>query len=139
MNAPPSGPRRALARQIRRFAGTGVIAAVGHYGSLVLAVELLRFEPVPAAVLAYTIGGAIAYLLNRNWTFESDAAHERALPRFVLANLVALALTALLMALFTGPLGLHYLPAQLLTTGTVMVWNFLAYRHWTFAPATPRG
>lgn len=127
------GRHRPLVRQIRRFASTGVVAAVGHYGTLVLAVELLRLAPAAAAAAGYVVGGVIAYLLNRNWTFESKAKHERAIPRFLLANAVALALTAALMALFTGPLGAHYLPAQLVTTGVVMVWNFLAYRYWTFA------
>jgi putative flippase GtrA len=30
-------------------------------------------------------------------------------------------------------LGLPYLPAQLVTTGLVMGWSFLAHKLWTFA------
>jgi putative flippase GtrA len=32
----------------------------------------------------------------------------------------------------TGPAGLHYLPAQLIATGLVLIWTFSCNRIWTF-------
>jgi putative flippase GtrA len=37
------------------------------------------------------------------------------------------------MQIFTGWLDAPYIPAQLVTTGIVMFWSFLAHRAWTFA------
>lgn len=111
----------------------GVLAAIGHYGTLALAVELGRIGPVPAALAGFLVGGVISYLLNRRWTFASDRPHGAAVPRFALVALAGFLLTGLSMALLTDGLGLHYLPAQLATTGLVMLWTFLANRSWTFA------
>jgi putative flippase GtrA len=37
------------------------------------------------------------------------------------------------MHLFTDRLGAPYLPAQLVTTGIVLFWSFVANKVWTFA------
>jgi putative flippase GtrA len=36
------------------------------------------------------------------------------------------------MHLFTQRLGVPYIPAQLVTTGIVLVWSFMAHKLWTF-------
>ena len=41
-------------------------------------------------------------------------------------------LTGTFMHLFTRWLALPYLPAQVVTTGIVLVWSFLANKAWTF-------
>ena len=45
---------------------------------------------------------------------------------FALIGLIGLGLTELLMWLFAGRAGLHYLPSKLLTTALVFIWNFAA-------------
>ena len=50
--------------------------------------------------------------------------------RYVL--LAGLAWTALLMSLFMALLGLHYLPAQLLTTALLLLWHYAGNALWTF-------
>lgn len=121
-----------LFRQFGRFSLVGVLAAVGHYGTLVLAVEFGGLGAVPAALAGYLVGGVVSYLLNRRWTFASNRPHEAAAPRFALVAAVGFALTGLSMAILGDGLGLHYLLAQLVTTGLVMLWTFFANRSWTF-------
>jgi putative flippase GtrA len=125
---------RHLIEQLLRFGGVGVLAAIGHYGALAALVELTGAPPVPATLGGYVVGGAISYALNRQWTFASDARHRDAIGKFVLVAVVGFALTGLVMALLTGPARMHYLLAQLVTTGVVMLWSFWASRRWTFAP-----
>lgn len=121
-----------LGRELASFGGVGLLAAVGHYGTLAAAVELFGVPAVLAALMGFVVGGVISYGLNRRWTFASHRPHEVAVPRFALVALAGFALTGLSMATLTRGLGLHYLPAQLVTTGIVMVWTFLANRSWTF-------
>ena len=45
---------------------------------------------------------------------------------FVLIGVVGLGFTELLMWLFAGRAGFHYLPSKLLTTALVFIWNFAA-------------
>lgn len=124
---------RVLLEQFARFGLVGVLAAIGHYGTLIGLVELAGAGAVPAALGGYVVGGVIGYVANRRYTFDSDASHRVAVARFVLVAVVGFGLTGLVMALLTGRAGLHYLPAQLVTTGIVMLWSFWANKLWTFA------
>jgi putative flippase GtrA len=119
--------------QIAAFAGVGVVAGIVHYGLLVGLVELFAVAAIPATLVGYVGGGIVSYALNRRHTYRSDRPHAEAGWRFAAVAVVGFGLTWLVMAGLHGRLGLHYLPAQLLTTGVVMAWSFMAHRLWTFA------
>jgi putative flippase GtrA len=121
-----------LPRQIAAFAGVGVVAAVVHYGLLIALVEASGLGPVPATLAGYIGGGVVSYALNRRHTYASDRPHGEATWRFALVAFVGFLLTGAFMHLFTTVLGAPYLPAQLVTTGIVLVWSFLANKMWTF-------
>ena len=121
-----------LLRQIRSFFGIGVVCTSLHYAILIGMVQLLRVPPVPATLTGFCVGGLLSYLLNRRHTFGSERPHEEAAWRFALVAGVAFVLTWFLMRLFVEHWHAPYLPAQVLTTGLVMVWTFAANRLWTF-------
>ncbi len=123
---------RCLARQFLAFALVGAAAAVGHYGTLVLLVELLRVGAVTASLAGFVVGGLISYPLNRSLVFRSRRAHGAAAPSFFAIAAVAFALDGVLMAFLVDRLGLHYLAAQVLTTLALLTWTFTANRLWTF-------
>jgi putative flippase GtrA len=114
------------------FAGVGVVAAVVHYGALIGLVEAAGFGPVPATLLGYVAGGLVSYGLNRRLTYASDRPHREAGWRFAMVAGVGFLLTGGFMQVFTGWLGAPYLPAQIVTTGIVLVWSFIAHKLWTF-------
>jgi putative flippase GtrA len=118
--------------QFTRFVVVGLAAAVAHYSVLVGLVELGGQRPVPATLAGYVVGGTVSYLLNRRYSFTSDRPHREALWRFTLVAGVGFVVTWVVMALLTRHLHLPYLPAQVLTTGVVMLWSFSANRIWTF-------
>ena len=122
-----------LSRQFAAFSGVGAVAAVVHYGFLIVLVELAGWTPVAATLAGYVAGGAVSYALNRRLTYASDRPHAEATWRFAAVALVGFALTGLLMQIFTVRLGADYIPAQLVTTGIVLFWSFIAHRLWTFA------
>lgn len=122
----------ALARQFVAFFGVGLVAAVAHYGVLAVLVEAFAVRASLAALAGFVVGGVVSYVLNRRWTFDSDREHGAAIPRFAAVAAVAFGLTGLLMELLSVRWGLHWLPAQVITTGVVLVWTFLAHRFWTF-------
>jgi putative flippase GtrA len=128
-----SRPITLLMRQFTAFFGVGLAAACAHYGLLIALVEGGGAHPVPATLAGYGAGGLVSYALNRRHTYGSSRPHREATWRFILVALVGFGLTWLFMHLFTIRLGAPYLPAQLATTGIVMLWSFLAHRRWTFA------
>ncbi len=123
---------RAVLRQFSAFFGVGLAAAIAHYGLLVSLVEGYRMEAVRATLVGYIGGGLVSYVLNRRHTYASDRPHREAGWRFALVALVGFGLTWAFMALFVRVLGAPYFPAQIVTTGIVLVWSFLAHKLWTF-------
>lgn len=121
-----------LSRQMSAFLIVGSIAAVAHYGALIALVEIFGWQAVPATLVGFLFGGTTSYLLNRRHVFATDRSHGEAIWRFSLVAGVGFLLTWGLMSLFVNRLDLPYLPAQLLTTGLVLFWSFLANKLWTF-------
>ncbi|MGL4636097.1 MAG: GtrA family protein [Beijerinckiaceae bacterium] len=123
----------ALFKQIIAFTGVGVGAAIVHYGLLIGFVEWGGWPPVRATLVGYVGGGIFSYWLNRSLTYQSDRPHQEAGWRFAVVAAVGFCLTFAAMHVFVDRLALPYLPAQLVTTGLVLVWSFLAHKLWTFS------
>ena len=121
-----------LIRQIAAFAGAGLAAAIAHYGALIALVQGSGMKAVPASLAGYVLGGLVSYALNRRHTYESARPHAEAGWRFAAVAFVGFLLTALFMHILAERAGLHYLPAQILTTLIVMAWSFVAHKFWTF-------
>ena len=121
-----------LPRQMTAFVGVGFVAAVVHYGVLIGLVEAGGVDPVPATLMGYVAGGLVSYALNRRLTYASDRPHAEAGWRFAVVAAVGFGLTGVSMHAFTRWLGMPYLLAQLITTGIVLFWSFVAHKAWTF-------
>jgi putative flippase GtrA len=121
-----------LTTQFLFFSAAGIFAAIGHYGTLIALSELAGTAPVPASLAGFVVGGIVSYLLNYRFTFRSTKQHREALAKFLVVAAMGFALNGLVMWGLTGPAGLHYLPAQLIATGLVLIWTFSCNRIWTF-------
>jgi putative flippase GtrA len=133
---------RLLAAPFLRYVGAGGLGTAAHYLVLTLVVELLQIVPAYATVVGAFAGAILNYVLNYHFTFASKAPHRRTLPRFFVVAAVSAALNGLGMWYATHRLSLHYLLAQLLCTGAVLVLGYVLNRIWTFrlpgASRTPR-
>lgn len=121
-----------LLRQFVRFFGVGCVSAIGHYGLLILLVQAAGVDAVPASAAGALLGAWINYSLNYRFTFRSSKRHVESVSKFAVVAAVGLLLNTLFMWIGAELLGIHYLIAQVLTTGLVMVWSFVANRFWTF-------
>ena len=121
-----------LSRQFMNFVVVGLGAAVVHYSLLIGLVEGAKAGTVIATLAGYVGGGIVSYGLNRRFTYESERPHHEAAWRFALVAGVGFLLTGALMQLFNGVWGWPYLIAQIVITGIVLIWSFVANRLWTF-------
>ena len=124
--------RIALLRQFRAFAVVGIAAAIVHYGLLIGLREGAAWPVVPATLAGYVAGGTLSYLMNRRLTFGSGRSHREAVWRFALVAGVGFCLTFAAMWQLVEGWHAPYLPAQVATTGLVLLWSFAANRLWTF-------
>ena len=121
-----------LFRQFSSFVVVGFIATGVHYALLIGLVELAGISAVAAALAGYGAGGTVSYCLNRRHVFHSDLPHQAAVSRFALVAAVGFGLTYVFMSLLVEKAAVPYLPAQVATTGIVMLWSFAAHKIWTF-------
>jgi putative flippase GtrA len=119
--------------QFVQFALVGCIAAVGHYGMLIVLSEWVGISPVPASGAGFIVGAAISYMLNYQFVFRSDKDHMQTAAKFLTVAVLGLVLNSAIMALLAEGAGVHYLPAQIAATVMVMAWSYLGNRGWTFA------
>jgi putative flippase GtrA len=127
--------------QFVRFAAAGALGALAHYALLLALVEGAGAGPVTGSVAGFALGAVVNYALARAVVFRSGRTHAEALPRFFAVAGVGLLFNGLLMRLLTHAVGMHYLLAQVLTTGLLLLWHYAGNALWTFgrkAPATPR-
>lgn len=123
-----------LFRQFSSFIAVGFIATGVHYALLIGLVEIAGVSAVAAALIGCGAGGAVSYSLNRHHVFRTNLPHQEAVARFTLVAAVGFGLTYVFMSLLVNRAGVPYLPAQVVTTGIVMLWNFAAHKIWTFPP-----
>jgi putative flippase GtrA len=124
----------ALGRQFVKFSAVGALAMVGHYAVLVVAVEAGGARALYASIAGSLVGAIISYALNYRFTFESNQSHPETLSRFLTVATVAFFLNGGIMAVLTGPIPIHYLAAQVVSTGVIVLWTFSVNRWWTFRP-----
>ena len=121
-----------LIPQFFSFTGVGFASAIGHYGLLISLVQGLGVAPVPASVAGALLGAWINYSLNYRFTFRSKKRHRESVAKFAVVATVGLLLNTAFMWIGVDWLGVHYLISQVVTTGLVLIWSFLANRYWTF-------
>lgn len=124
-------PREHAARFLR-FAVVGAVGTGAHYALLLALVEGAGVAPVAGSVAGFLLGALVNYTLNRTLVFASDRAHVEALPRFLAVAGTGLCWNALLMYGLVDLFGLHYLLAQILTTGLLLGWHYVGNALWTF-------
>jgi putative flippase GtrA len=125
-------------RQMFAYGGSGLAAAVAHYGMLIGLVEIAGWRAVPATLLGFVAGGVVSYVLNRRFTFDATRSHGAAGWRFALIAAAGFLATFALMSLFVERMALPYLPAQIVTTLIVMALTFSGHKLWSFRDSGPR-
>ncbi len=121
-----------ILRQFSRFTGVGCMSAIGHYGLLILLVQVFAVDAVTASAAGALLGAVINYSLNYRVTFRSTKRHRDSIWKFAVVALIGLVLNTFFMWVAVDLLGIHYLVAQVVTTGLVLIWSFIGNRIWTF-------
>jgi putative flippase GtrA len=139
MSAPPPAPQTpGHGRSLPVYIAAGFVTVAGHYTVTIALVELAHAPPLAASAAGFCVGATIKYLLNYFVAFRSIEKHGAALAKFAIALGVLFALNALFFALLHQGMGMHYIVAQVLTTGLLIPPGYLMSRLWVFA-ATRRG
>jgi putative flippase GtrA len=118
-----------------KFLLVGICATTIQYVVLMALVELVHVRAVIASTAGFVIAATVNYALNRRFTFESNAKHATAVPKFLIVALLGVAMNAAVVGWFETYTTIHYLLAQACATLIVLLWNFTVNALWTFKPA----
>lgn len=134
----PSPPQRSLTGQLARYAAVGAVATLSHFAVLGLMVEGFGQPPGWGSALGALLGAQVAFVGNRWFTFAEPAALWTAWWRFQSTALLGGAIGAALVTATTLS-GWHWLPAQGLATGLVLLLTFFVNRYWSFGSSPTHG
>lgn len=116
--------------QFIQHLGTGAIAMVAHYAVMWMALSF-QLLPVLATTLGFIVGATTKFFFSYFHIFDPEKDVVTAVPHFVLALALQMALNAGLLTLFLA-ISLPVWPAQVLTTGLLAGSNFIVYKFWVF-------
>lgn len=115
-----------------RFSLIGMAATLIHYAILLTLVETAGLGEVLSSSVGFACSSVFNYFANYHLNFRSRKAHRTAYPKFLAIALCGLGLNGVILDLGIDILHLHYLFAQILTTGVVLFWNFSGNYFWSF-------
>ena len=120
--------------QLLSFIIVGALGALGFVALSSLTIGLKSGAPswiVSAGCYALMI--MPVYLAHRRFSFQSEAPHRHALPRYVGVQLCGITLASMFSFLCYGVFGMPTLFASLLVIGLTSGVNFVVLRLWAFA------
>lgn len=118
-------------RRLILYTAVGGLATAAHYALLIAGVELAGWPPWLASGFGAVVGAQVAFLGNRRYTFAHRGATAGPWLRFQGTALLGALLG---MAIVAGGvrIGLHYLLAQVIATGSMLLLTFAINRAWSF-------
>lgn len=125
-------PSADLAR-LTRYAISGGLSALTHFGVGLAGTSLLGFPAVPASTLGFAASILVSYLLQQTWVFRSGCGHAIAGPRFLTVTAAALSLNTVVLWIGADVLHGPYAAVQVVALVLIPALNYALNSRWTFA------
>ena len=121
-----------LFRSLLAFGTIGVLASLVHASLGVIFVKTSLFAPFTANALGYCAGFFVSYFGHYRFSFASNLAHNKAMPRFLVVSGVGFFLNQIivLVAVYLG--GLSYYFTLLIIFSVVPAITYILAKTWAF-------
>jgi putative flippase GtrA len=126
--------RRQTAAKLLRYLFSGGIAAVTDLVLLYVFTDVWGMWYIISSILAFLVAFVVSFILQKFFTFQDHAmegVHGQALIYLAVTG-TNLALNTGLIYLFVQYTGLHYIPAQIVTSILIAIESFLVYQAFIF-------
>ncbi|MEH7387181.1 GtrA family protein [Bacillus sp. JJ1521] len=117
-----------------RFLLVGVLNTLVGLSSIFLLLQVVGLSYWLSTFLGNSIGGAVSYMLNRRFTFDSKTSYGRSIPLFIVVILGCYFLSFSISKILAGFIFVQYPNeiAVLLGTGLYTILNYLGQKHIVF-------
>ena len=119
--------------QFIRFGLVGTIATLCHMGTLIILVEIFRYQPIPASTIGFILAVIVSYVLNCRFTFMAKGNHVMYFSKYSIVCMTGLAINTTIMCVTVNVLNWWYIIGQFSTLMIVPVANFTLNKFWTFS------
>lgn len=119
-------------RAFARFATVGIASNALLYLLYLMLADVAGAQPVVAATMAWVVGVAVSFLLNRSWTWGHTGPRAPTFVRYGLLYATAYLLNILLLLLLVDGAGLPHQPVQGVLIIVFGLSLFLGQRFWVF-------
>jgi putative flippase GtrA len=115
-----------------RYSISGGVAAVAHFGLLIILVEWTNTNPTLASAIGFCIAIFVNYTLLYHYTFKAVGSHSVMFTRYVIVTVAMLGVNTTIFWILNEQQDVPYLMAQVVATGIVVMLNFNINRLYTF-------
>jgi putative flippase GtrA len=114
--------------QFIRYLFVGGLAFLCDFSLLFLITHFLHVHYLLSAMISFIVGLIVNYYLSSIWVFDQRRVKNLSVEFliFSLIGLVGLGLNEIFMYLLTDVVSINYLLSKGITTGLVLIWNFVA-------------
>ena len=119
-----------MIKKIINFGLVGVVATAIEYVLLIILKEIFKIDVLSASGIAFTISLVFNYILSIKYVFidKKEMSKTKEMTGFFITALIGLGINQLMMYILVNMVNIYYLFAKVVSTGTVMIWNFVS-RH----------
>ena len=117
-------------QELLRFLITGILAVGTDFSSYYLLMDLMPIDMAKGT--SFILGSIVAFILNKMWTFESNAQTAPALLQFSLLYTTTFFANVLVNHLTLAWIVNIHLIGFLFATATSTVLNFIGMKFWVF-------
>ncbi len=119
--------------QLIKYAGVGGIAAIVEWTSFGVLIGAAHIFYLTAVILSFIASTATNYVLSSRLVFvRGRHSYFKEVFLLYLVSAAGLLVNLILMSLLVGFLGMHAMPAKIVSTGIVFFWNYGARKMWIF-------
>jgi putative flippase GtrA len=116
-----------------------VTGAAGSWVSDMLTAQGIHsVDAAFANFCGYAAGMVNSFVFNKTWTFQTQGNTLQQMHRFLILNILGLALSTLFLFVFVDLMQGPHLLVWFISTGFVMILNFYGNKLWTFADVPQR-
>ncbi len=119
-----------------RYSISGAVAAVVHFGLLIILVEFTATNPTLASASGFCAAIFVNYTLLYHYAFRADGPHGVMFTRYVIVTVAMLGVNTLIFWILNEHQNVPYLLSQVVATGVVVMLNFNINRLYTFKSTT---
>lgn len=115
-----------------KFGLVGVLNTLINWTVFTL-LNFINMYYIFANIIAYVIATINSYIWNYKWVFEYNGENKKETTfKFVILNLIGLGINTIILYLLVDKFKFNKLIALVITTGIVMIINYLINKIWVF-------